>query len=91
MPLKSRSYQMGNVHVIVHDGDTDDILPMHQHNENDIHFTIVARGSVRVHGGVGDKVFRSGAMIDFLPDVTHEFVCLEPNTRFYNILKNVGS
>ena len=90
MPLKNRSYQMGKVPVIVYEGDTGDILPMHKHNEYDIHFTIVARGSVNVHGpGLEEKVFKNGALIDFLPGVEHEFTCLEDGTRFYNVLKNV--
>lgn len=66
-----------------------DVLLMHSHGPKDVHVSIVARGSFRVHGPViGETVVNEGAFIDVDPQgVTHEFVALTDNARVVNIVK----
>ncbi len=66
-----------------------DTLPMHRHTEVDVHITVVARGRFRIHGPViGDKEYTEGAVIDWSPDVDHEFIALTDNARVVNIIKS---
>jgi hypothetical protein len=65
-----------------------DILPMHRHTETDVHITVVARGSFRVHGpDIGDRQYGAGALLDWSADVDHEFVALTDGARIVNIIK----
>jgi len=64
-----------------------DVLPMHDHDETNAHITVVARGSVKASGEGWERVFKSGAVIDFPANQPHEFVALQPNTRIVNIVK----
>jgi quercetin dioxygenase-like cupin family protein len=65
-----------------------DILPMHKHTPLDVHISIIARGSFRVHGpDIGDRVYSAGAVIDFEPGFEHEFIAAEDNSRLVNIIK----
>jgi quercetin dioxygenase-like cupin family protein len=66
---------------------TGDILSMHTHTVGTEHITIVARGRVRIHGNDWEMEKSSGAVIDFLPEQSHEFVALEDNSRIVNIIK----
>ena len=66
-----------------------DTLAMHTHGPADVHITIVARGSVRMHGNGWEKIGKAGNVVDWEPDMAHEFVALEPNTRVVNIVKGV--
>lgn len=90
MSLQSSMFKLGDVQGVRFDANFGDVLPMHDHSPSDCHFTIVARGSVRVTGPkIGQKEFRAGALLDFAPGSPHEFLALEDNTRWYQILKNV--
>ena len=64
-----------------------DVLPMHQHTENDVHITIVARGSFKIHGNEWEKIVKAGDVIDWRPNDPHEFLALEDNSRAVNIIK----
>lgn len=76
----------GSVYTFEEVGDT---LPMHRHTEADVHITIVARGRFRIHGpDIGDQEYIEGAVIDWSPDVDHEFIALTDNARVVNIIKN---
>lgn len=80
----------GNLQVKVFDfPETDDTLPMHNHDEESIHITIVARGAFRLYGDGWEIIAKSGDVIDWEVGKRHEFVALEPNSRCVNILKNV--
>lgn len=70
--------------------DTNDILPMHTHGEADVHITIVARGSFKVHGDGWEMVAKAGDVLDWKPGQRHELIALEPNSRFVNIIKGGG-
>lgn len=64
-----------------------DKLPMHDHDENTVHVTFVLNGSFKIQGGPWEKTCKAGDMIDWLPRQAHEFIALEPNSRFLNIVK----
>jgi quercetin dioxygenase-like cupin family protein len=74
----------GAIYDAVEVGDT---LHMHTHGEEDVHITIVARGSFRVHGTGWEMVAKAGDVLDWKPGQAHEFIALEPNSRFVNIVK----
>lgn len=88
MSLLSRPLVAGNLTGTIYDFEvTGDVLPMHTHDETNAHITVVARGSVKASGEGWEKVFKSGAVIDFPANQPHEFVALEDNTRIVNIVK----
>ena len=64
-----------------------DVLPMHTHQEENAHITIVARGKVKVSGEGWEMEKSAGAVIDFPANQPHEFVALEDNSRIVNIQK----
>ena len=64
-----------------------DVLPMHTHGPLDVHITIIARGSIRMHGNGWEKIGKAGDVVDWEPGMAHEFVALEPNTRVVNVVK----
>lgn len=79
---------LGSLRGAVHDfAETGDTLPMHSHTESDVHITVVARGSFRVHGPGWERVVRSGDVLDWRPHDPHEFVALEAASRIVNIIK----
>lgn len=76
----------GTIYDFEHAGDE---LPLHVHGEQDIHITVVARGSVRAFGPAGawETVVSAGAVLDWEVGQFHGFIALEPNTRLVNIVK----
>jgi quercetin dioxygenase-like cupin family protein len=63
---------------------------MHTHTDNDAHITIVARGSIKVHGPtVEETIYKAGAVIDFIEGHPHEIEALEDDTRIVNIIKRI--
>jgi len=78
----------GNLTGTIYDFEAvGDVLPMHTHDENTAHLTIVARGAVRAYGEGWEREFQSGSVVDFPADQQHEFVALKQNTRIVNIIK----
>jgi quercetin dioxygenase-like cupin family protein len=71
--------------------DIGDTLPLHNHTEDNIHITIVARGSFKFLGDDWEMMVKAGDIIDWKPGKQHQFVALEPNSRCINIPKNVLS
>lgn len=67
--------------------EVGDMLPMHTHGEADVHITIVARGSFKVHGDGWEMVAKAGDVIDWKVGQRHELIALEPSSRFINIVK----
>jgi hypothetical protein len=90
MSLHSTPINTGRLRGVVYDFDiVGDALPMHRHREDDVHITIVARGSVRAHGPeIGDNIYHAGAVLDWAVDVDHEIVAMSDGARVVNILKN---
>jgi len=64
-----------------------DVLPMHQHTENDVHISIVARGSFKARGYTWELTVKAGDVLDWKPNDPHEFIALEDNSRLVNIIK----
>lgn len=89
--LKHVSLALGNLRGTIYDFEqTNDVLPMHRHTENDVHITIVARGSFKIHGNAWEKIVKCGDVIDWRPNDPHEFIALEDNSRAVNIIKGSG-
>ena len=44
--------------------ETGDTLPMHNHDENSVHITIVSKGSFRVHGNDFDITIKAGDVVE---------------------------
>ena len=70
--------------------EINDILPMHEHTPNDVHITIICKGSFKVHGNGWDKKIKAGDILDWNPYDPHEFISLEENSRLVNIVKKFG-
>jgi len=86
--LQSKPITYGKLNGTIYDAvDVDDVLELHTHGEADVHITIVARGSFRVHGDGWTMVAKAGDVLDWKPGQAHEFIALEPNSRFVNIVK----
>lgn len=92
--LQSKPLELGRLRGTIYDfPEINDILAMHTHSPENVHITIVARGKIRMSGGVTpDKIDWTrevliGAIIDWEPGQWHEFVGLESNTRIVNIIK----
>lgn len=67
-----------------------DVLPKHNHTENDVHITIVARGSIKAYSHDWSLTATAGQMLNFRPGEPHEIIALENNTRIFNIIKKFG-
>jgi quercetin dioxygenase-like cupin family protein len=86
-PLQNCGDIRGSMYTFEQAGD---ILPKHNHTENDAHITIVARGSLRAYSHDWELIATAGQMLNFRPNEPHEFVALEDNTRVFNIVKKGG-
>jgi quercetin dioxygenase-like cupin family protein len=86
--LQTRAITFGKLNGAIYDAvDVNDTLEMHSHDEGSVHITIVARGSFRVHGTGWEMVAKAGDVLDWKPGQAHEFIALEPNSRFVNLVK----
>ena len=89
--MLSKLITYGKLNGAIYDAvEVSDILEMHTHGEDDVHITIIARGSFRVHGNGWEMVAKSGDILDWKPGQAHEFIALEPNSRFVNIVKGAA-
>lgn len=68
-----------------------DVLPKHNHTEDDVHITIVARGKVKAASHDWSIEVESGKIIDFRPYEPHEITALEDNTRIVNLIKKYST
>ena len=67
-----------------------DILPKHNHDETNVHITVVARGSFKVYSHDWELTATTGQVLNFEPNNPHEFMALEDNSRIVNIVKKMG-
>jgi quercetin dioxygenase-like cupin family protein len=82
---------LGDLHGSMYDFEkAGDILPKHNHNENSVHITIVARGKVKVYSHDWSMEAVAGQLLDFRPNEPHELMALEDGTRIFNIVKKFG-
>jgi quercetin dioxygenase-like cupin family protein len=85
-----KQHKFGKIITGVYDfPEVDDVLPMHNHMEEDVHISIVARGSFRIHGDGWEMISKAGDVVDWEPGKAHEFIAVEPNSRLINIPKNI--
>ena len=90
MSLNRTEKQLGLLSVIIYDfEEVGDVLPMHNHDFNTVHITIVARGDFTICGIGWKKDLSSGAVIDFKENQKHEFISRSANSRIVNIIKNI--
>jgi len=90
MSLLSSIIEVGDLKGICYDfEDVGDILNMHEHTEENIHISIVSRGSF-IAKGIGWEIpLILGRIYDWKPYQAHEFIAVEPNSRVINIQKNI--
>ncbi len=67
-----------------------DILPKHNHNKDNVHITIVARGKLKAYSHDWEIEASSGQLLDFRPNEPHELMAMEDGTRIFNIVKMYG-
>lgn len=67
--------------------NVDDALPIHQHDEDTNHITIILEGSFLCTGNplIEGKVLRPGNVVLWPVRQKHGFVALEPNSRMLQI------
>lgn len=67
-----------------------DVLPKHNHTENDVHITIVARGKLKAYSHDWELEATPGQVLNFRAGEPHELMALEDDTRIINIIKKMG-
>ena len=86
-PLKD----LGDIRGTMYDFEkVGEVVPMHIHDESNVHITIVARGRVKAYSHDWEKEATAGQVIDFRVNEPHEIMALEDGTRIFNILKKAG-
>jgi hypothetical protein len=89
--LLDKSIEIGDLRGVMYDFEkVGDVLSKHNHTENDVHITIVARGKLKAYSHDWEKVIEAGQLVDFRPNEPHELMALEDNTRIFNIVKKYG-
>lgn len=82
---------LGDLRGAIYDFEkAGDVLPKHVHTEDNVHITIVARGSLRAYSHDWSVEAKSGQILDFRAGEPHELMALEDNTRIINIQKLMG-
>ena len=82
----------GDIRGTMYDFDAaGDVLEKHNHTENDVHITIVARGKIRAYSHDWSHEAIAGQVMDFRPNEPHEIMALEDGTRIFNIIKKTAS
>lgn len=80
---------LGSLRGIMYDFEqAGDILPKHNHTEDNVHITIVARGKLKAYSHDWEMEATAGQLLDFPAGQPHELMALEDNTRIFNIIKN---
>lgn len=83
-----KSFQCGKLAGSIYEfSATGDVLPMHAHDDETVHITVVARGRFHCHGNGWKKDTSAGDVLDWQANDPHEFVALEANSRLVNIVK----
>lgn len=91
MLLANKLENLGDIQGIMYDFEKEgDILPKHNHTEDNAHITIVARGKLKAYSHDWEKIAIAGQIMDFRVGEPHELMALEDNTRIINIIKKYG-
>lgn len=86
-PLENLGDLRGGIYDFEKAGD---ILPKHNHTEDNVHITIVARGKIKAYSHDWSMEATAGQLLDFRPGEPHELMALEDGTRIFNIVKKFG-
>jgi quercetin dioxygenase-like cupin family protein len=79
---------LGDIRGAIYDFEfIGDLLPKHNHTENDVHITVVARGKIKAYSHDWEQIAEAGQIMNFRAGEPHEFIALEDNTRIINIIK----
>jgi quercetin dioxygenase-like cupin family protein len=82
---------LGDIRGSIYDFDkAGDVLIKHNHTEDTVHITIVARGKLKTYSHDWEMEAVAGQLLDFRPGEPHELMALEDNTRIFNIVKKFG-
>lgn len=82
---------LGDIRGAIYDfAASGDILPKHNHTEDTVHITIVARGRISAYSHDWEMVAEAGQILNFRPEEPHEIMALEDGTRIINIIKKHG-
>lgn len=82
---------LGDLRGAIYDFEkSGDLLHKHNHDENTVHITIVARGKIKAYSHDWEKEATAGQVMDFRAGEPHELMALEDNTRIINIVKKFG-
>ena len=93
MTLQMKPLNLGNLKGPIYDFEKKgDTLPMHWHSKDNVHITVVGRGSFRAYGpeDTWEKMLKAGDVVDWQEFQQHEFISLEDNSRLVNIVKGGG-
>jgi quercetin dioxygenase-like cupin family protein len=91
MLLANKLENLGDIQGIIYDFEKEgDVLPKHNHTEDNVHITIVARGKIKAYSHDWEKIAIAGQIMDFRVGEPHELMALEDNTRIINIIKKYG-
>jgi quercetin dioxygenase-like cupin family protein len=89
--LLGKEFKMGDLIGVIYDFEVaGDVLPKHNHTEEDVHITIVTRGKIKASSHDWEKEAIAGQIMDFRAGEPHELTALENNTRIINIVKKFG-
>jgi len=87
--LQHKLLNVDSIRGIIFDfPEVGDVLPMHTHDDTNVHITICARGKLRVFSNQFELEISAGEVWDWEPGVWHGFEALEPNSRIVNIIKD---
>jgi len=82
---------LGDIKGTMYDFEkSGDVLKKHNHTEDNVHITIVARGKLKAYSHDWELEAIAGQLLDFRPNEPHELMALEDNTRIFNIVKKFG-
>lgn len=70
-------------------GKIGDELESHEHTKQDLHITIVCKGSFTLELNGAQKTIKAGDVFDFKENQTHGFTALEDNSKIINIRKHL--
>lgn len=86
--LQVNPISFGDLRGAIYDFESaGDVLPKHNHDENTVHITIVARGKIKAYSHDWELEAEAGKIMDFRPNEPHEIMALESGTRIINIVK----
>lgn len=85
--LNETQHVFGDVQMQVYDFSKGDMLPMHSHDAETVHVTVICRGSFRAAGDGWEKTVAEGQIVNWEIGQRHELEALVDNARLINIPK----